>query len=70
MVGEGEVTELRVTLPIRWRQALDQFAASPIVREYFGPKFQDTYVGVRGGEEQRFHNLISELDYQWYLRQV
>lgn len=70
MVAEGAEIDLQVTLPIRWHAALDAFAESPFITEYFGRKYQDAYVGVRRTEERRFHNEITERDFQWYLRQV
>ncbi len=70
MVEEGEEVNLEVNLPIRWNEALDRFAASELIEDYFGQQFQQAYEGVRRTEEQRFHNEVTALDYQWYLRQV
>ena len=70
MVAEGSDVDLRVTLPIRWDQALDQFLQSHVISDYFGRQYQEAYEGVRRTEAQRFHNEISERDFQWYLRQV
>ena len=70
MVCEGEEVELVVELPIRWDQALDRFEKSTFIEDYFGSRLREAYTGVRRTEAQRFHNEISNVDFQWYLRQV
>lgn len=70
MVQEGEITELEVSLPIRWDAALERFAASDFLREYLGDEYCRVYEHARRVENRRFHNEISNRDYQWYLRNV
>ena len=35
-----------------------------------GDEFVRLYVGNRRGEEERLHNQVSDVDYEWYLRAV
>lgn len=70
MVAEGEVVALEVALPIRWDSALDRFHDSPVMRRYLGDEYCRVYEHARRVESQRFHNEVSDRDYQWYLRNV
>ncbi|MDH4049213.1 MAG: glutamine synthetase family protein [Gammaproteobacteria bacterium] len=70
MVPEGAVIELQRKIPNRWDSAIDQFAASKILPEYLGEDYCKTYVTNRRDESRRFHNIISENDFDWYLRAV
>ena len=70
MVHEGEVIELKRRIPNRWDEALDRFARSKILPEYLGAEYCKSYVKNRREESRRFHNTISNVDYDWYLRAV
>jgi glutamine synthetase len=70
MVEEGEVIELKRKIPRRWDEALDRFARSKILPEYLGRDYCKSYVANRREESRRFHNVISNVDYDWYLRAV
>ena len=68
MVEEGESVTLKTGIPDRWDHALDKFARSKILPEYLGEKFCDFYLLHRRNESRQFHNTISPLDFDWYLR--
>ena len=70
MVEEGEVIELKRKLPNRWDAALDKFARSKILPDYLGPDYCKAYAQNRREESRRFHNTISNVDFDWYLRAV
>ena len=70
MVHEGEVIELKRRIPNRWDDALDRFARSRILPDYLGAAYCKSYVKNRREESRRFHNTISNVDYDWYLRAV
>lgn len=70
MVPEGAVIELKRRLPARWNTAIDRFSRSRILPQYLGSDYCKAYVLNRREEEQRFHNEISNLDFDWYLRAV
>jgi len=59
-----------VPLPGDWPTALTRFAASEVLRDYFGKDFVRLYALTRRGEMQDFNNHITPLDYAWYLESV
>jgi glutamine synthetase len=70
MIEEGESISLRTGIPDRWEYALDKFARSKILPEYFGKEYCKYYHLHRRVESRRFHNTISPLDFEWYLRAI
>jgi len=65
----GEVVP-QVRIPNRWDAAIDLFESSTILPQYLGDRYCRYYARNRRAESQRFHNVISELDFDWYLRAV
>ena len=70
MVEEGEFVELKAKIPNRWDAALDKMSRSKFLAEYMGQEFCKAYIANRRDESRRFHNSVSELDFDWYLRAV
>ena len=70
MVAEGDVITLKSRLPNRWASAIDRFAKSRILPNYLGSDYCKAYVINRRAEEQSFNNVISDVDFDWYLRAV
>jgi len=70
MVEEGQVIRLRNKIPNRWDTAIDRFENSKIFPEYFGKDYCRLYVTNRREESRRFHNVISNVDFDWYMRAV
>ena len=71
MIAEGTVIDEReITLPRRWDAALDQFRDSHKLPVYLGEEFCRVYEIVRRSECERFHEQVSNRDYEWYLRGV
>lgn len=70
MIPEKADVEYTTTLPIRWTQALDTFAAGNILPAYFGKEYHRVFNLCRRDEESRFHSEVSNCDYQWYLRSI
>jgi glutamine synthetase len=70
MVREGEVITLKCKLPNRWDAAIDRFARSKVLPEYFGAEYCEVYALNRRCESRRFHNVVSNTDFDWYLRAV
>ena len=70
MVQTSEVIEERITLPVRWEQALDTFVAGRILPGYFGELYHQVFGQCRREECDRFHAEITDRDYEWYLRAV
>jgi glutamine synthetase len=70
MVQEGAVIELKRKLPARWNSAIDKFARGRILQQYLGSDYCRVYAINRREEEQEFHNTISNVDFDWYMRAV
>ncbi len=70
MVEEGEVITLKRKIPNRWDAAIDRFSRSKILPTYLGEEYCRIYVAHRRDESRRFHNIISNVDFDFYMRAV
>ena len=70
MVEEGEIITLKQKIPNRWDAAIDKFARSKILPQYLGEEYCRIYAAHRRDESQRFHNSVSNVDFDWYMRAV
>jgi glutamine synthetase len=66
--GYAKAAEMGMKLPDNWFKALELFAGSERMRDYFGPEFHRMFVAVKRAEQDRFFRRVTELDYDWYLR--
>jgi glutamine synthetase len=55
-------------LPTAWVNALETFRSSDIVREAFGPAFQDVYFRLKQTERISFERIVTSLDREWYAQ--
>ena len=70
-IEEGTIIEHEeITLPRNWPQALDVFAASKVMPGYLGEEYCRIFEAVRRDEYEQFNAVISNVDYEWYLRTV
>jgi glutamine synthetase len=70
MVEQGEHLVPRLKIPHRWDAAIDKFERSKILPQYLGKDYCKYFAMNRREESRLFHNTISQLDYDWYLRSV
>jgi len=70
MVAEGEVIELKRKIPNRWDAAIDKFSRSKILPQYLGADYCKAYAAIKRDESRRFHNIVSNADFDWYMRAV
>ncbi len=70
VVGDGyaAAAETGIRLPSNWFAAVDAFAASPVMADYLGERFVRMFASVKRTEQERFFEVVSPLDYDWYLR--
>jgi glutamine synthetase len=70
VVGDGYAAAAASNqkLPTNWFAAVDLFAGSPILREYLGDRFVDMFTSVKRTEQARFFEVVTSLDFDWYLR--
>ena len=57
-------------LPTRWELALGEFERAQVLPKYLGEHYCRTFARCRRTEAERYHNEISNRDYEWYLRAV
>lgn len=69
IVGNG-YTQRGRRLPDTWGDALRVFDAAAVLPEYLGPEFCRLYATCRRAERRKFRSVVTELEYQWYLRTV
>jgi len=70
MVEQGAHITPKLKIPNRWETAIDRFAKSKVLPEYLGKDYCKYYAMNRRAEAEKFHNVISQLDFDWYLRAV
>ena len=70
IVGGQEVGDMTSDIPLTWEKALDAFDASEILPEYLGADYCDLYSQIRWDECNTFRSIVSNVDYEWFLRQV
>lgn len=70
IVGNGyeQAQKSNLSLPVNWYAAMDLFDRGELLRGYFGDRFSKVYSSVKRTEQARFYGQVTELDYDWYLR--
>ena len=57
-------------IPGNWYEAIDAFWRAPILKDYFGKPFVDTFCTLKEVEADRFFAEPTERDFEWYLRTI
>lgn len=70
MVEQGAHIVPKLKIPNRWEAAIDKFSRSKVLPEYLGKDYCKYYAMNRRAEAEKFHNVVSQLDFDWYLRSV
>ena len=70
MVEEGEIITLKRKIPNRWDAAIDKFSRSKILPQYLGEDYCRIFAAHRRYESQMFHNVVTDADFDFYLRAV
>jgi glutamine synthetase len=70
VVGDGYAAAAasNLRLPANWFAAVDAFEASEVLRDYLGDRFVTMFAKVKRTEQDRFFEVVSPLDYDWYLK--
>jgi glutamine synthetase len=69
IVGNGYEKRAKY-IPGNWYEAIDALWRAPILKEYFGKAFIDTFCTVKEAEADRFYHEPFKRDFDWYLRTV
>ncbi len=70
MIAQGQSVNLKTRIPDRWEAAIDKFSKSRVLPDYLGEDFCKYYALHRHGESRQYHNVISPIDFDFYLRAV
>ncbi|MBT8086977.1 MAG: glutamine synthetase family protein, partial [Gammaproteobacteria bacterium] len=70
LVQQGGRIVPKLKIPSRWDAAIDKFERSKILPAYLGKDYCRYFAMNRREESRRFHNTVSQLDFDWYLRSV
>jgi len=70
MIEQGAHITPKLKIPNRWEAAIEKFSRSKVLPEYLGKDYCKYYAMNRRAEEKKFHNVVSQLDFDWYLRAV
>ena len=57
-----------VRLPSNWFAAVDAFEQSVVLKDYLGERFVEMFTVVKRTEQARFQDVITDADFDWYLR--
>lgn len=70
VIGNGyEATSVDAApMPSNWFAAVDRFADSAPMKDYFGARFVEMFSIVKRVEQDRYSAAVPDLDYDWYLR--
>jgi len=70
VVGDGYAAAAKMDqrLPANWFAALDAFEASPVMMSYLGARFVEMFTTVKRTEQDRFFEVVTAADYDWYLK--
>jgi glutamine synthetase len=70
VVGDGyaAAAKLDLRLPANWFAAVEAFDRSAVYRDYLGERFVEMFCKVKRTEQDRFFEVVSPLDYDWYLK--
>ena len=66
--GYAAAAKSDLRLPANWFAAVDQFERSEVMRDYLGDRFVTMFGKVKRTEQDRFNEVVSTLDYDWYLK--
>jgi glutamine synthetase len=67
---DADFSKAEITLPRRWDGALQHFRQGEVLKQYLGKTYCQTFATLRQGECDDYHNRVTSLDYEWYLRAI
>ncbi len=66
--GYSQMDKSPVDLPMDWNRSVEAFEKCPLIKEYFGERFQKMYSIVKKTEQSRYNSQIPTEDFDWYFR--
>jgi len=65
--GYAAAAKSQERLPANWFAAVDAFENSAILKDYLGERFVKMFCALKRQEQDRFFEVVTSLDYDWYL---
>jgi len=66
--GDGETASTGARLPTDWAYAIERFARSTMLIDYFGRDAVEIFATLKRVEHERYASVVTALDYDWVLR--
>ncbi len=66
----GNAYEQTEAKQVHWRKSIEAFLASDFVAQQFGEQFRHVFGQQKLKEMHSFETLVSDIEYDWYLRSV
>jgi len=66
--GNGYELAAAAHIPTDWLKAIELFETSGVMADYLGARFVRMFSTVKRVERERFNEVVTALDYDWYLR--
>lgn len=70
VTGDGYRKDQEATLPLNWWKALEVARGSSFLSERLGEGFTNIFLTIKEAECDRFFAAVSDVDVEWYLRNV
>jgi glutamine synthetase len=67
IVGNG-YEQIKPDFPRGWVAAIEEAAGAAFLSDYLGADFMSLFTTIKRAEADRFNALVSDIDYEWYLR--
>ena len=67
VTGDG-YTSQEATLPMNWWRALEVARRSDFLKNHLGEGFTNIFLTIKEAECDRFFAAVSDVDFDWYLR--
>jgi len=65
--GYAAAAKMDLRLPSNWFAAIEAFEQSEVMNDYLGARFVKMYCALKRQEQDRFFEVVTRLDLDWYL---
>jgi glutamine synthetase len=66
--GYAAAAKSNERLPANWFAAIDAFENSAILKDYLGKRFVKMFCALKRQEQDRWFEVVTKLDLDWYLK--
>ena len=65
--GYAAAAKMDLRLPSNWFAAIEAFEQSEVMADYFGVRVVKMFCALKRQEQDRFFEVVTRLDLDWYL---